>query len=259
MTLAALHVTKCRLCGQPPAGPGGLCMDCSRALARARHDPSAMRVGSPAGALRRQSVARIVLAAPIDPEPKPAPKRVGAALWATIGVVAVVVVLAATAYLSPTHPVDLKASERPARVATPLLEPVTKGEPAEEEPTTLPQDAAVPPSLPRVSMRAQPPRPVRSAAGGRGVTDPKPTSNATGVNAAAEAMPQPAPPMQQARVNAVSGPVSAGDGQSLATMLEKCSDENFLAGVICEQKVRLRYCEGKWGKVPQCTQQPHVD
>ena len=47
--------------------------------------------------------------------------------------------------------------------------------------------------------------------------------------------------------------------KSLTTALKKCSDEKFVAGVICEQKARLRYCEGKWGQVPQCTAKPHVD
>ncbi len=49
------------------------------------------------------------------------------------------------------------------------------------------------------------------------------------------------------------------DGQVLASALEKCAEEKFLAGVICEQKARLRYCEGKWGQVPQCTARPRPD
>ena len=71
-------------------------------------------------------------------------------------------------------------------------------------------------------------------------------------------MPEVEPPVQQARVN-VAPSASNSDEQSLASALEKCSSEKFLAGVICEQKARLRYCEGKWGQVPQCTAKPRVD
>ena len=43
------------------------------------------------------------------------------------------------------------------------------------------------------------------------------------------------------------------DAKVLASALEKCGKENFLAGIICEQKAYLRYCDGKWDQVPQCT------
>jgi hypothetical protein len=249
MTLAALHVTKCRLCGQPPAGRGGLCTDCSRALARAQ-GASAMRNGSASGARKPRMVERIVLTAPVDPEPARSPKKAGAALWATIGVIAVVAVLAATASLPPPRPVEVK-------VGVPqMLEPVSESEPA-EAPAAAPQKAAEPPSLPKGSIRTTPPRPARSATP-RAVSEAKTIDDASRVNAAAQPL-QAEPSVQQARANMTPSPSAADDAQSLATMLEKCSDEKFLAGVICEQKVRLRYCEGKWGQVPQCTKKPHVD
>jgi hypothetical protein len=71
-------------------------------------------------------------------------------------------------------------------------------------------------------------------------------------------MPDAEPPVQHASMS-VAPSASSSDEQSLAGALEKCSAEKFLAGVICEQKARLRYCEGKWGQVPQCTAKPHVD
>jgi hypothetical protein len=201
---------------------------------------------------------RIVLSSPVDPEPVRSPKKARAALWATIGVVAVVVMLAATANLTPSpRPVEVKLSEPPARVVPQLFEPATESEPAAAEPAEVaPPKATEPPSLPRNSTPM--PRPVRSTAGARLVSDAKPASDASRVNAPAAA-PQVEPPVQQARANIAPSPATVDDGQSLATMLEKCSEEKFLAGVICEQKVRLRYCEGKWGQVPQCTKKPHVD
>jgi hypothetical protein len=39
----------------------------------------------------------------------------------------------------------------------------------------------------------------------------------------------------------------------MANAVAKCADGGFLAGAVCEQKVRLQYCEGAWDKVPQCS------
>ena len=37
-----------------------------------------------------------------------------------------------------------------------------------------------------------------------------------------------------------------------AEELHRCTSESFLSRVVCDQRVRLRYCDGYWGKVPQC-------
>jgi hypothetical protein len=188
------------------------------------------------------------------------PKKAGAALWATVGVVGVVVVLAATANVSPPRPVEVKPSERPARVVPQLLEPATENETADaESPGVSPQRTWEPPALPKDSARTPAPRSARNAQGSQGASNAKTASDASRVNASAEAPSQVEPPTQQARANIAPSPANGDDGPSLATMLEKCSEEKFLAGVICEQKVRLRYCEGRWGQVPQCTKKPHVD
>src|SRR5262245_55980452 len=161
MTLATLQVTKCRLCGQPPAGPGGLCADCSRALARAREGSPAVRQGAGTPARRPRVVERIVLTSPVDPEPARSPKKAHAALLATVGVAGVVAILVATANLTPSRPVEIKVSERPARtVPPPMLEPGTQSEPLEAEPPA-PQRASEPPPLPKESTK--PVRPQRSA------------------------------------------------------------------------------------------------
>ena len=38
-----------------------------------------------------------------------------------------------------------------------------------------------------------------------------------------------------------------------------CGREALLARVICEQRIRLQYCDGYWGKVPQCPSGPVND
>src|SRR5262249_5048121 len=251
--------TKCRLGGQPSAGPGSLCADCSRALARAREGSAAVRSGSAKAARRSRVVERIVLTSPAESQSASPPKKARAALWVTIGAVAVVVLLAATANRSPSPPVEVKVTERPARVVPQLLEPATADESLDAEPPVVPAgQVSEPPSLPKDSTRVPAPRPPRISPA-RAVSDAKPSADAS--RAAPVAAPQPVvePPVQQARANVAPSPASVDDAQTLAAAIEKCNEEKFLAGVICEQKVRLRYCEGKWGQVPQCTKKPHVD
>jgi hypothetical protein len=38
--------------------------------------------------------------------------------------------------------------------------------------------------------------------------------------------------------------------------LSRCTREDFIARVICDQRVRFRYCPGYWGKVAQCPGSP---
>jgi hypothetical protein len=40
--------------------------------------------------------------------------------------------------------------------------------------------------------------------------------------------------------------------QVMADQIARCGREGFLAGVVCEQRVRLKYCEGYWGVAAQC-------
>jgi len=34
--------------------------------------------------------------------------------------------------------------------------------------------------------------------------------------------------------------------------LQRCTREDFITRVVCDQRVRPRYCSGYWGKVAQC-------
>jgi hypothetical protein len=40
--------------------------------------------------------------------------------------------------------------------------------------------------------------------------------------------------------------------QAMAGALAQCEREGAIAGLICGQRVRLRYCDGHWGEVAQC-------
>jgi hypothetical protein len=38
--------------------------------------------------------------------------------------------------------------------------------------------------------------------------------------------------------------------------MDACGKDNFLEKIVCQQKIRLRYCDGYWGSVPQCPTGP---
>lgn len=38
----------------------------------------------------------------------------------------------------------------------------------------------------------------------------------------------------------------------MAEAMARCARENIINRVVCEQRVGIQYCEGYWGKVPQC-------
>jgi Meckel syndrome type 1 protein len=42
----------------------------------------------------------------------------------------------------------------------------------------------------------------------------------------------------------------------MADELSRCTREDFISRVICDQRVRFRYCGDYWGKVPQCPGSP---
>jgi hypothetical protein len=44
--------------------------------------------------------------------------------------------------------------------------------------------------------------------------------------------------------------------QLMKEAMARCAGDNFFKRVACEQGVGLQYCEGYWGKVPQCPSGP---
>jgi hypothetical protein len=79
----------------------------------------------------------------------------------------------------------------------------------------------------------------------------------------------PPPPEAAAEVEIVRAPPAApppaapkpvprvDPWQQMAEAIGRCP-EAFLGRVVCEQRVRLQYCEGHWGQVPQCPGGPSI-
>ena len=106
---------------------------------------------------------------------------------------------------------------------------------------------------PPVEIKPLPPRPAHRSA------RPTPAAKAP-VPPEASAPPRApaiAPPPAKAPAVAV-GP-SAAPVDRWAKMndeLSRCTRSDFIARVVCDQRVRFRYCAGYWGKVAQCPGNP---
>ena len=64
-----------------------------------------------------------------------------------------------------------------------------------------------------------------------------------------------APPPEPVKIAAVVPPPPRpvpDQWQTMRDALASCDREGGLGGFICGQKVRVQYCDGYWGKVPQC-------
>jgi len=64
-----------------------------------------------------------------------------------------------------------------------------------------------------------------------------------------------APPPEPVKIAAVVPPPPRAipdQWQNMREALTSCDREGGLGGFICGQKVRVQYCDGYWGKVPQC-------
>jgi hypothetical protein len=108
---------------------------------------------------------------------------------------------------------------------------------------------------------AEPPVPHAQAASGANL----PRSAQKRVAPAPASLGPPVDRFPAATEPAVVAPVAAADlvppareapapdrWQVMADQIARCGREGFLAGVVCEQRVRLKYCEGYWGVAAQC-------
>jgi len=268
----------CQICGRRNVQGAKLCADCRAARKRA-YDPTitqpllamagAGTISRTLSRLRRSDnspeakarrAARKAKAAGEAPPRAAAtaaagPVAVGSRsiLWALLAIGVVVAGIAGWHLPSRTPGApDVET----APTATPA-QPAPDAAPARMTPSaTTPPATALPP-LPTIVEREIVPN---SHAEGKPATakrTPAPKAVAPPPEPAAEvevvraAPPEPAPPAPK--------PVPRADPwQQMNEAIGRCP-AGFLGRVVCEQKVRLQYCEGQWGKVPQCPGGPSAD
>ena len=270
------------MCGQPKAGPEKLCGACAGALGRAREGSAAVRKLPPFGANRVMAAVATVAGRPatLTPASLRGWRRQGA--WAAVALATVGIVYLGQRVADRPHGFDAAVvadrspvpwSERakvPAAPVSARLEtlPSTAGMTIAEVPAP-PAGLRTTDRL-NVTQGATPPAPTQAAGAkartipamaatnlepsSRASPSPKaPPNDAAGGKSKAGALPEAGASPQLTQVAVAQPDQPTDDAKVLASALDKCGKENFLAGFICEQKAYLRYCDGKWDQVPQCT------
>jgi hypothetical protein len=212
------------------------------------------------------------------PSPSPSGKTIGI----IAGVVGGLVVLGVGGYFgyrmlfSGESSSRIAASEAP-RSTTPTLTP-------EPEPPKDTVRVPAPPAQDTVAMKSAPATPpdseAKAATKGKDATAAGSTmpsgSTAAPVAAApkmdsgkappAKATSPPGPPGSLLSTADVPGVTAQGRAaaqpdrwQQMREAMARCAGDNFFKRVACEQGVGQQYCEGFWGKVPQCPSGPPKD
>ena len=104
-----------------------------------------------------------------------------------------------------------------------------------------------------IEIRSLPAKPAPRPAHRRAAPEKaQPTPQAPAAEAPAT---PPAPAPQVAAAPTLPAPV-VDRWTRMTDELSRCTREDFIARVICDQRVRFRYCNGYWGRVPQCPGNP---
>ena len=259
----------CTICGKPTLLGAMLCAPCKAALKRARYVTvqEDMRRPSVIDVRRQQRRARAPAATPAAvplpaksvpdhaaPMPPPVAGEFNSALGRRIfvGIFVVAALLGSVSYfglrelgahagdaaIAPAGPDATPRNEASASVAAAVKEEAappppavaTPVAPAAVEPDPAPPSAKAPVKRAQVASRA-------TFATNNG--DPP---DATYVAPEPE-KPAPAPPPP---------PPAPDRWQTMRDAQAQCERQGVFDGLVCGQRVKMQYCDGYWGKVPQC-------
>jgi len=265
---------KCRLCDRPTTpGTGKLCLDCTKALHRARASSPAARKLSMSPPVQAKAMATMGPPLTLATTSVLAPGWRRYSVWAAAGLVAIGIVYftqsgpdhrrardAVVADHAPASAVERSHVDAPA-VSTPLEAPSSTAQAVGTEfpgATPAPQTKAelnVAKTSPSPGGAKTPPR-----AGTRSTNANRDPSSSSAAHAFAidtatsksNAPSQPETPQLPARASVPPSASPTEGAQTFASVLEKCGKEAFLSRFICEQKMYMQYCKDKWEKDPRC-------
>jgi hypothetical protein len=255
---------KCLICGRTCLPGAKLCSDCSSARKRAfaatvtqpllaaagvRSERSLLRPSQSVAATVRRSAERArALPAPAEASLPGASRQVEWMIVAAALTALAVIVGIVAWHRHAARPVDT-APGAEADSARVVATPATTLVPSELAPKSV---AEVPPVLPHdavpIGETVTPPKadPVRrTAAKTKTVAEPQPAIAEPPPPAVAAApVPVQVPPPREAP--------PPDPMQQMRDALAQCSGGVF-DRILCDQRVRREYCEGRWGQVPQCS------
>jgi hypothetical protein len=151
------------------------------------------------------------------------------------------------------------AEPTPSEVASPAPLPPMRpamseaAPPAALAPKVTAPPAPVAPKKSSAPSGAKPASPGKSAAAAPRRTAPKAPLTSPPTSPDPEPLPLPAPVTAAAPApQPQPAPPQPDRWQEMSDALARCGQESFIGRVVCEQRVRFRYCDGYWGRVAQC-------
>jgi hypothetical protein len=264
---------KCRLCDRPTTpGTGKLCLDCTKALHRARAGSAAVRKQPASPPVQPETMATMGPPPTVTPASVPGPRWRRHGTWAAAGLVAIGMVYFAQSGPEPRRALDAAVVDRaPASSTKRSQVDLSVVSTSVEAPSSTTQ--AVAPEAPASSPAPQTKAELRvaktppsagtktTARTGTASTNANRDSSASSTayaraNDAATSKseaPAESETSQLLAQGSISQSSSPTDGaHAWASALEKCGKEAFLSRFVCEQKMYMQYCEDKWDKDPRC-------
>ncbi len=250
--------TTCRICGQPALPAVRLCAQCKAALKRVRYDTVSQAMPTPRrsrGGERSRTPVRTA-----DDVVTSAPRRNGVVSWRGMRIPLVLGAMAAIVGSGGYFIVrQIHAATPPESVAVIGTAAVernadTPRNPAPASPLTAQTSAANPATAPQASDITAPGEDAKPVVA-------KPRSAPRSVKAPVAAVGPPAPepslepppaPVVVAVAPAPPAPRPLDRMQLLAQAFAQCPQESLLPRMICEQRARIQYCDGYWGRSSLC-------
>jgi hypothetical protein len=255
------RMTQCRMCSQRLTGPGRLCRECERELDRARFADAS--VDAPAAAVplidasrtagtddgagrfgRRHSRGSVIVAA------------------FTVGLVgAIALHLAQRSNAAPgSVMLDRDISGLHARSFMPASVHPSENAGANPPSNTLASVAALTESHTQTSSgddHSRPPPPHRVTLPVKSTSTADDSRGHPVAHERSAATVRDAQPAAVAVATDVSGEPSAGYDRVLgfSDALARCGDATFFARIACEERARMRYCDGAASQLPQCAEE----
>ncbi len=277
---------KCRICGRKAPRGTKLCEQCKAALKRARQVPTVvsqflpLAISGADSGRRRDSGHRRV---------SPAPRSswfATPAVPGTLGACAAIAIFGAAVAVTGYFAVQ-EIEDEPDRVGAVAVE--TRGPVAAPRAPSALETRAADAVVAPISAELNETGPDAHVAAARALAPlpvaPKPYARIARADAkvARSAVPsseaRPQTPSTESEATQVPPDEAAGSAstanlapaaiedapsvpdrwQAMNAELARCARDNFIAGVLCDQRTRWQYCEGYWGHVPQCRVASRVD
>jgi hypothetical protein len=145
------------------------------------------------------------------------------------------------------------AEPTPSEVASPAPLPPTRPAMSETAPPAALAPKVTAPPAPVAPKKSSAPSGAKPASPGKSAAAPRRTApKAPLTSPPTSPDPEPLPPPAPVTAAAPAPPPQPDRWQEMSDALARCGQESFIGRVVCEQRVRLRYCDGYWGKVAQC-------